>query len=296
MDRDVAASGPGTVPALFAGLCDDAALFPPGNAAVRDAVPAHRAYRTAWFAPLVGPFLAGADKVGEVGAAAAGPLEIVLVVRGGPQALAGALADAGRWPELRLVGVELGPDAEGTPAEAAARCCAALERELPDAVAGVVELRRGHGGGAALEAALDTVAASPYRAKYRTGGLEPGAFPGVLELAAFVTGCALRRLPFKCTAGLHHAVRRTDPATGFAHHGFLNILAATRAAASGEGLTTTAGLLASHRGEQLAEAVADLTPEQVAGTRALFTAYGTCSIAEPLDDLTALGLMEAPPA
>ncbi len=299
------ASGPGTVAPLFAGLCDDAALFPPGNAAVPDAVPAHLAHRRAWFAPLVGPFLVGADKVGEVGAAAEEPLDVVLVVRGGPGALAGALAEAHRWPVLRLVAVELGPDAKGTTAEAAARGRAALERELPHGVAGVLELRRGHGGAdtaphaaphAALDAALDTVAGSPYRAKYRTGGLEPAAFPGVPELAAFVTGCSRRGLPFKCTAGLHHAVRHTDPATGFTHHGFLNILAATGAAASGEGLTTVSGLLGSHSGEELAKAVVDLTPEQVARTRALFTAYGTCSIAEPLGDLTALGLIEAPRA
>ena len=36
-----------------------------------------------------------------------------------------------------------------------------------------------------------------------------------------------RAVPFKCTAGLHHAVRYTDPTTGFRHHGVLNILVAT---------------------------------------------------------------------
>ena len=34
------------------------------------------------------------------------------------------------------------------------------------------------------------------------------------------------RSRFKCTAGLHHAVRNTDPDTGFEQHGFLNILLA----------------------------------------------------------------------
>lgn len=296
VDRDPIAEGrsaavvpePG-VPGLLAGLCDDAALFPPGNAAVKDAVPAHRLHRAAWYAPLVGPFLVGADKVGEVGAAATGPLDVVLVVREGPDALGPALAELAAWPTLRPAGVELGPGPAATPAEAAERSCAALARELPDDVPGVVEIRRGPG----LEAALDTVAATPYRAKYRTGGLDAQAFPSVPELAAFLTGCATRTLPFKCTAGLHHAVRHTDPTTGLTHHGFLNILAATAAAC---GFTTTdpATLLATHSGTPLTTALHALTPTQTTHLRTLFTAYGTCSISEPLEDLATLGLLATP--
>ncbi|MEE4544889.1 hypothetical protein V2S66_23350 [Streptomyces sp. V4-01] len=298
-----AASAAPAVPPLFAGLCDDAALFPPGNAPVAAAVPAHRVHRSAWYAALVGPFLVGADRIAEVGgtAAADGPLDVVLVVRAGPVALAPALDALAAWPSLRLAGVELGPDAGGTPAEAAARGIAVLERTLPSGTAGVLEIRRGPG----LAAALDTVAASPYRAKYRTGGLESAAFPPVAELAAFLTGCAERGLPFKCTAGLHHAVRHTDPATGFTHHGFLNILAATVAATPAGDPTATAAagpqgdpaqdpisravaLLESTSGRELAAAVAGVTD------RGLFTAYGTCGIDEPLDDLAALGLLARP--
>ena len=285
------------VPALFAGLCDDAALFPPGNAPVAAAVPAHRGYRSAWYADLVGPFLLGADRIAEVGAAAAAePLDVVLVVRAGPAALGDALARLAERPALRLAGVELGPDAAGTPADAAARCRDALARELPPGAAGVVELRRPADGGSArgraeLDAALDLLAAAGLRAKYRTGGLEPGAFPPAGELAAFVSGCAARALPFKCTAGLHHAVRHTDPATGFTHHGFLNILAATDAALRGAEQGVVAGVLECERGGDLAGALADT---DAAALRAVFTAYGTCSVAEPLEDLAALGLLTRP--
>jgi hypothetical protein len=276
------------VPALLAALCDDAALFPPGDAPVAAAVPAHRGHRAAWYAGLVGPFLVGADRVAEVGAAAApdGALEVVLVVRAGPAALGPALAGAAAWPELRLVAVEVGPDAAGTPAEAAARACAALARELPDAVTGVVELRRAPDPAAAL----DAVAASPYRAKYRTGGPDAASFPPVAELAAFLSGCAERDLPFKCTAGLHRAVRHTDPATGFTHHGFLNILAATHAAAQRDP-EATAHLLGTTSGTEPAAVAAGMTGHQIQRARGLFTGYGTCSIAEPLHDLAALGLL-----
>ena len=44
--------------------------------------------------------------------------------------------------------------------------------------------------------------------------------PSVDELAEFMQGCRERKLPFKATAGLHHAVRQGDA------HGFVNLLAA----------------------------------------------------------------------
>ncbi|MEC3998623.1 hypothetical protein VSR01_36115 [Actinacidiphila sp. DG2A-62] len=173
MTASRAAQNP-AVPPYLAGLCDDAALFPPGSAPVVAAVQAHRVHRAAWYADLVGPFLLGPDTIAETGAAAGDtPLDVVLVVRAGPAALAGALADLAAWPALRPVGVELGPDGDGTPAEAAARGAAALDRLLPPGAGGVLEVRRGPG----LEAALDAVAATPYRAKYRTGGLTAADFP-----------------------------------------------------------------------------------------------------------------------
>jgi hypothetical protein len=291
------------VPPLFAGLCDDAALFPPGDAPVAEAVPAHRNHRNAWYAPLVGPFLVGADRIAEVGAAAEEtggaelPLDVTLVVRSGPSGLAAALEETAKWPGLHLVGVELGPDGDGSVAEAAARGCAALDRELPGQhIHAAVELRRdpatpGKGG---LELALDVLAASPYRAKYRTGGLDPQAFPDADELAGFITACASRELAFKCTAGLHHAVRYVDPVTGFTHHGFLNILLATHFAVQGADVVAVAEVLADHGAEGLAAVAADLTDEQVERARRAFTAYGTCSLLEPLEDLTELGLL--PPA
>lgn len=284
------------IPALLAGLCDDAALFPPGDAPVAKAVPAHRAHRQAWYAPLVGPFLLGAQRVAEVAEAAAStavdrePLDVVLVVPGGPAALPSAVAEVAAQPSLRLVGVELGPDPDGTSAEAAARGCAALDRELPGPqVTGAVELRRGPG----LDDTLDVVAGTRYRAKYRTGGLVAPAFPDPDELALFITGCTARNLAFKCTAGLHHAVRHTDPGTGFTHHGFLNILAATQAALVGRPHETLAAL-ESEDGSALAAAVAALGSEGTRRLRSAFTAYGTCSIAEPLSDLTGLGLITLP--
>ena len=50
---------------LFAGLSDDAALFPPGDAPMATAVPAHRQLR-AQLGGLVGHFVVPAVRLGEL--------------------------------------------------------------------------------------------------------------------------------------------------------------------------------------------------------------------------------------
>ncbi len=44
----------------------------------------------------------------------------------------------------------------------------------------------------------------------------------------------------------------------------------------------------------MAAAVGALAPERLRAARARFTSFGTCSIAEPVEDLVALGLLGAP--
>ena len=83
------------------------------------------------------------------------------------------------------------------------------------------------------ERALERLGAAGRGAKLRTGGLRAELFPSAGELAAFLTACAELQVPFKCTAGLHHAVHHTDPTTGFVHHGFLNLVVATARAIRG---------------------------------------------------------------
>ncbi|WP_371520318.1 hypothetical protein [Kitasatospora sp. NBC_01300] len=286
----------GAIPELFRRLFDDAAVFPPGNLPVAEAVPAHRGHRAAWYAEAVGPLLCGAGRLGELAAAVAGgaaaastgapasggaALRVGLVLPGGSAELGPALAAAAPF---ELAGVELA-------VRDAAEAVAALDRLLPPDVPAAIELPRELLRGDGLGEVLDVLIDSPYRAKFRTGGVVAEAFPDEEELAAFLTGCALRGLPYKCTAGLHNAVRHTDPATGFEHHGFLNVLLAAqetdRAAA--------AAVLAERDGAVLAKAVHALTDRQVTVIRNSFTAFGTCSIAEPLDDLAALGLLPSTP-
>ncbi|MFJ9520075.1 hypothetical protein ACIRPK_17685 [Kitasatospora sp. NPDC101801] len=251
-----------TVPALFRGLFDDAAVFPPGDLPLAEAVPAHRGHRSAWYADAVGPFLCGAGRAGELAALATQGLRVGLVLPGGsdrpgPVPLHG----------LDVVGVEL----VGTEVPAG----------LPEGVTVSLELPRDE----LLVKRLDRLAGTPHRAKFRTGGLTADAFPTEAELAALLTACAERGVPYKCTAGLHNALRHTDPVTGFEHHGFLNVLLAAADP------SRAAEALAERSDPVVAAAVSALTDTQVATARASFTAFGTCSIAEPLADLAELGLL-----
>lgn len=264
-------------PQALRGLFDDASLFPPASLPLEQAVEQHRAHRRAWYADTVGPFVCPAARVTDLGALVAGePLAIALTVPAGPAGIEAALAQCARFDTLRLTAVEVTLPGGVTAQEA----LATLDGHLPDDVIGYLEVPRGD----RTPVVLDAAAGTRYRAKFRTGGLEPGAHPGERELADAVVGAVTRGVPFKCTAGLHRAVRHRHG--GLEQHGFLNVLLAADAAARGAGIDAVASLLALRSGTQLAQAAGGLTAQRT-GPRSI----GTCSISEPVADLVALDLL-----
>ena len=242
---------------LFDEFFDDAALFPPGNSPMPLAVAAHRGHRIAWYSPVVGPFVCPAARLDELVAELHGqPLRVSLITT--------TSVPVDRLVELASVEGVAEPEvlaSFGVPAYV----------ELP--------------AGADVETGLDAVAVAGCRAKLRTGGTTAEAFPVERDVARFLASCVERKVSFKCTAGLHHAVRHTDPATGFEHHGFLNVLLATQAASDGASVDDVAAVLAER------DATALVGRELDPGVRTWFTSFGTCSVAEPLDDLVSLGLL-----
>jgi len=165
--------------------------------------------------------------------------------------------------------------------------CATLARVVPPAVPAAVELPRT----AERDGVLDVLAGAGRRAKLRTGGVRPELFPPADELAATLAACLARGVAVKCTAGLHGAAAHVDPATGFAHHGFLNVLLAVDALADGGSAADAAARLAQTSAPALADALRDWAPERAARARRSFTSFGTCSVADPVGDLSALGLL-----
>ncbi|QLQ38261.1 hypothetical protein [Micromonospora robiginosa] len=278
------------VPRLLAGLVDDAAVFPPGSAALPDAVTAHRTHRTAWYADLVGPLLLPAS---EIQRGALGDL-----VDPAERYVIGLIGDTG-LDQLPAALSALGPDGV-----TARQVEAPVAKRGEDPQPGLAELvaLAGRLDGTAVYAeipltfglmgALDALARAradglPLAAKFRTGGLAAELFPTPAELAAVISACHERDLPFKLTAGLHHAIRHRDPETGFTHHGFVNVLAATLAAAEGAEVDAVAELLTATDPVRVVESAR----ARRESPRPLWVGYGSCSISEPLTDLIRLGLV-----
>ncbi|MEV0287711.1 MULTISPECIES: hypothetical protein [unclassified Kribbella] len=281
-----------TVPALFRHLVDDASVFPPGDLPLAEAVAAHRAHRQSAYADLVGPFVCADEDLMKVAAEAArtgpAPLEVTVVITGGAGGIEPAVRYGDRSADVEVKAVEVRLRNEEDLSRNALRVVRACDDCLDEENA-FVEV----GLDGAWERALDVVADAGYAAKLRTGGLDAALFPSEAQVAAFITACLDREVAFKCTAGLHNAVRHTAADTGFEHHGFLNVLLATRASLDGASQDELAAVLADRDAEQLAARANELSDDQAASTRRWFTSFGSCSIEEPRHDLTALKLMEA---
>ncbi|MCU7727240.1 hypothetical protein ODJ79_26220 [Actinoplanes sp. KI2] len=272
------------VPTLFAGLVDDASLLPPSFISLPDAVAKHAEHREAWFARLLGPLLVPASVIGVE--LPAGELPVALVgdvpVSAVPAAVEKLRASGALVHHVEAPVARRGEDPQ--PGLAQLRALAGNDEDLE--VYAEIPLSWG------LLGALDTVAecrAAGLRIapKFRVGGLAAELFPTPVELAAVVCACRDRELPFRLAAGLRHAIRHTDPETGFTHHGFLNVLVAAMLAGDGAEVADVAEVLAATHPVPLVEPAR----ARQAGPRPLFVGFGSASVVEPLTELVRLGLI-----
>jgi hypothetical protein len=222
---------------IFAAFFDDAALFPPGDAQMDVAVKAHLTRRDQPDGRYVGPFVCPVTRVDELADALGGRSIEVAVVGSAP----------GDVPAgIDVVALELTGPVTAVPADVRVfvECPWDAPLEVPDG-------------------------AMP---KLRCGGAQ---VPSSCQLGGAIEHCVDRDLPFKLTAGLHHAVRTTR------EHGFVNVLAAVSAALDGG---DPVPLL-------LEDDPAALTISDPVAVRRLCRSIGTCSIDEPLSELRELGLI-----
>ena len=279
----------GRFPALWAGLFDDAAVYPPAYAPLHDAVAEYRRHRESWYAPLVGPFLVPPSRCVELFKLAGtgqSPLRVGLTIRPGihPELLGMAAAGLAATKRIGVSIVEMGwhPDWREVGLD--------IER-VPTAL----EVPRGeaqHVALADIRKARD--AGGRVGAKFRTGITPNWEWPEESELADFLLEATARRLPFKLTGGLHHAVRGRYTTLGeeSENHGLLNVVLALAAALAEANEGVVASVLADRDTERLVARVRDLTPDQVSSIRDRFVAYAVCDVTDPINELNALGLLD----
>jgi hypothetical protein len=267
----------------FRHLVDDAAIFPPGLAPLPDALARHIVHLTAPYADLVGPFVVDAARLDQA-LSLAPPGMAMRVVVPAPDAVSSVVVRAAAaGAELASLEVKLDPTLPAGPQvrEAAA--------QVPDGVPAFIEVPRPTSP--EWHEVLAVAANTGMRLKFRTGGTEAAAFPSEDEVAGWIVAAVTEGIPFKCTAGLHHAVRHTGAETGFEHHGYLNILVATDTALGGAGLAEVEAVLGEREPGALVAVLRGLPEERLALARTAFVSYGSCSILEPFEDLTHLNLV-----
>jgi hypothetical protein len=283
------ASAQRDVPSLLARLVDDAALFPPCNATVPDAVKLHLAGRSSDFADVVGVFLCPASRLPElitelIKVKPAKPVELSLVIDTGLGGVPKALSIVESRAELlalRMVEMPAPSDVDEVWLER-------VSEFVPEDVIRVIEPRR---GGAAWLDGIQRVIEHGSWPKIRCGGISEANFPSIAEITGFLQVINNGGASFKATAGLHNAVRHTAEDTGFTHHGFLNLLLATARLIAGAELADVEAALASTDSKALAEEAQNLTEHEALSVRGVFASYGSCSLTDPVKDLQELGLM-----
>ncbi|HEY0994794.1 MAG TPA: hypothetical protein VGD77_02265 [Gemmatimonadaceae bacterium] len=304
--------GSGAIGLLLRDAIDYAGLFPPAALAMPQAVEQYARYLRSDDRWALGRFVVQATRLDELAAAAAH----ITLRAGEPGAhwrVSALLGDAAaELPMVAAFNDRRGVEVPGTPGDArvdsvelkAATTAgvAAAGRAIPRDLAAYVEIPLlGAGDQRPLVAAI---ADAGLRAKVRTGGVTPEAFPSPTEVARFIAACVELAVPFKATAGLHHPLRAEyrltyapDSPRG-AMFGFLNVFAATALLREGGSIAEAAGLLGEadpHALQVTADAICwrghRWGSDAIAGMRAQLAGFGSCSFREPLDDLTALGLL-----
>lgn len=280
-------------PDLFRGLFDDASLFPPAALSMTDAVSGHLRHQTAWYRATSGPFVCADIRIPELSTAltvaGVAELDLALVLPGGAASLDSAVDGVFADPRLRLRAIELPVAASADTLAAVSAVAATLDRTPLAGAAAFIEIPARQLTADVARAVID----HRYLAKVRTGGTTAEAFPDEPTLASCLATLVAERLPFKCTAGLHHAVRHSAADTGFEHHGFLNVVLAVAAALTSDRIEGVTAELADSAASQVAAKVSELDADTVFAVRELFTSFGTCSTDEPIADLVTLGLISA---
>jgi hypothetical protein len=289
------------IDALTRDLVDYAGLFPPAGEDMRRALENFASYLRGADRRALGRFIVPIARLPELEDESRGLIEsgasdswrLSALIPGDVADSVEAVLDFNRRHEQKsgavIDVVELKASAAGE--------IASQSRDVPASLTAYFEIPiSGNVGGL-----VDAVGAAGRRAKVRTGGVTPDAFPSAEAVIDFIIACRRAGVPFKATAGLHHPLRGEyrltyDPdSPKWMMYGYLNVFLAAALLHAGESEATAVQAL--EECDPAAIVVGDdaivwrdksLGTARIRESREFAISFGSCSFREPIDELAAL--------
>lgn len=318
------ASTMSVIKALMDGVIDYAGLFPPSEVSMDTAVTNYAKYLRSEHASFLGRFVCPVARLDELTKEGA-------MLMPGTHATSGYRENADTIDAWRISGV-LREDLPGAlekiytfnehhddeanglamvdaiemPVRTPDEIDGALE-VLPEMIGAAFEIPQDIVMGGDPRGLIAALAGSGVLAKIRCGGVKPEMIPDSASVARFMLGCKRADVGFKCTAGLHHPIRKeypltyADDAPRGVMHGFVNMFfagAATRKLKSIDEATIIAILdetdpakFVFKDGTITWDTISISGSDMVVARESFITSFGSCSFTEPTADLKALGLL-----
>ena len=288
--------------ALLAGVVDYAGLFPPAGVDMQVAVHNYAAYRAHTDSWMLGRFVLPATRLDEFSTHLRG-----IGDQAGPE-----------WRLSVLLGADVDVDIERVRTfdrEHRGRACVdslegklasadAMQRAADSASSGFVVFAEIPSDGD-VESLVDAAKRAGINAKIRMGGVTADVFPSAGAVIRFFRCCIDAGVPFKATAGLHHAVRGEyrltyDPTAPIGEmFGFLNVLLTAGLMVTGSSDDEALQLLDERKAAAFSATETSirwrdftLDEDRARSLRDhVLVSFGSCSFTEPVDELRSLVLL-----
>ena len=292
-----------SVRALLAEIVDYAGLFPPSQLSMSESVSNYATYKKSRFRWMLGRFIVPVSRLNEFAESATDSFLkntdvwklSVLASEDIDETVRQIENFNGKFPQNAV--------ADALEIKAAnAQEIESIAASIPENLTAYFELPLNEN----LTDSIVTLALTKHRAKIRTGGTTPEAFPTAEQITRFMRICLAANVPFKCTAGLHHPLRCQKPLTCEKNapvgmmNGFLNVFLAAGFLQQGFKPKLIRELLIDKREDNFffnddgvlwrQEYFISTSQVKILRTRGAIS-FGSCSFVEPIDDLKEIGIL-----
>jgi hypothetical protein len=292
-----------SVRVLLSEIIDYAGLFPPSALSMPEAVINYATYKNSNYKWMLGRFIVPVSRLEEFLESAGD-----FISRDAESWKLSVLAGEDIYETVRKIeafNAENAPRAVCDAIEVKADSAAEIEKAT-EAVPPQIQTYFEIPIGMELAELAVNIALKDKRAKIRTGGTTPEAFPPAKMIVRFIRTCLAANIAFKATAGLHHPIRCYKPLTYEAGapegmmNGFINLFLATGFARAGFKPSILEEILEDEFEESfefddngvLWRQEHFLSTSQLKYVREKsIISFGSCSFEEPIVDLQEIGLL-----